>query len=309
MAQDHLNDLLTPSGIALFVIAICLLLLTLRFAFNSSFRNDVIAGEGETKVLGVLSAKGTLILVLLLGLVGALIVLSTNFPSEKPALSEKDIHPDASDWYAINREGEIIRPKISLSRSSIVLGIDPDHIEKTGLFDNNELKLYKSSGALLLKKNGLTWGYLDKAGLDSLFFNGFQTIESNKLPDSYYDFIKFTKSKNRWSPNSHDFFNAFTIYVKDTISKTMSKTIYSIVNNKTGQTVFSSLNNGNVIDAGEDENHKSNRIFHLYKYNGDFYLFRIMFANLNEEKPGYFTNKNPYIEFFGIKLRPTYSLP
>ena len=294
MIQDNFLQLIVA-----IVIAFCLLILTLRFAFNSNFRNDVIAGEGETKILGVLSAKGTLILVLLLGLVGSLIFLSLNFTPQKKALSKDDIKPDPSEWYVLNKYGNFIRPRITYSGSSLFLGINTDSIANTEIFIDNKLNLFKSEGNILIQKNASIWGRIEEDNLDSMFFNTFKLYEKEELQDKDFNYIKFIEKNGYWNPRSYSFFNAFTIKVENTTAK---ETIYLIKNNKTGKTVFTSSENSQVINAGENNEGKTNRIFHIYQQDNDYYLFRILFADIKTEEI------DPYITFLGFHLRPELNL-
>ncbi|MCK4830287.1 hypothetical protein KA005_81970 [bacterium] len=90
-----------------FVAILCgilLILVTFAFIFSERFRKDVLAGEGETQVLGILNAKGATIVVLFALLIGGMLYasgkasitisnLSKIVPEEAPNLS-KVMHSD-----------------------------------------------------------------------------------------------------------------------------------------------------------------------------------------------------------------------
>jgi len=78
---------------------ILLLVVTIAFVFSKRFRNDVVVGEGETKIFGILNAKGAIIIVVLAMFLGATLYASGKssitiekirkvMPKEAPVLTQ-----------------------------------------------------------------------------------------------------------------------------------------------------------------------------------------------------------------------------
>ncbi|MFH1323432.1 MAG: hypothetical protein ABIH80_06360 [Methanobacteriota archaeon] len=67
---------------AALLCGLLLFLVTTAFLFSEKFRNDVVVGEGEANVLGILNAKGAIIVVVL-----AMFIGGTLYASGKSALT------------------------------------------------------------------------------------------------------------------------------------------------------------------------------------------------------------------------------
>lgn len=125
--------------LGLIIIGIILLAIILAFIFSANFRKDVIASEGEAKVLGLINVKGVIIVLLTAIFAGAFVYIL-----------QLDLKPDSST------PNTIISPAVATPNSRLSASVNKTDLAKWQIkkdaFDLGYVNL-KSNQAVLFYDN------------------------------------------------------------------------------------------------------------------------------------------------------------
>ncbi len=276
--------------IILFIVAGCLIAIILTFLFHRDFRKDVLGGDNQTKLFGILSVSGSVIVVLSLGLIGTMIFIlriptDTNFTVEPV--------PDPPNWYAIDRGGRLTQTSVKVGSDIIPLGLSLDNISSNQLFHgDNIFYLESKSDRINVVNDTLIWGAINKERSQGVFTK-FLTLQENELPRDFFTTNEFQKIDDSWS-DPKIFFNKFKI----SVFGEKYKTRYTIHDLGKDSLVFDSKGEQEPFEKEGDEGVK--RKFHLLESEYSFCLFRIISADPN----GNDTSRAPYVRFMGIQIQP-----